>query len=338
MSDTKLFIKVFGSAIAYLAATAILGLLLGDFAAGVWVGLFFVFVAVFCGLITMMIQDFREERSARMSDWKQPQPPLLSHLFVEDLIKANEERGRKPQAFDTPFRYSDAGKCARAMAYSALGFEGEPFDGPSTFVTTLGTEIHEWVQDAILARYPDAKFEIPTQLGVSSGHCDGVIETEEYGRVLYELKTMGGTPYGKSIGAGAKGMNTPGGPRYSAVLQAAINAEANECDTVIIGHIGLEAISRQKAGRLDLNDWMRFISEWVIPKEVWQPLAMQEINRQLYILDDLQAGRLPLRIAINDAGLEENLDPELGRAWQCWYCSHQERCLSDGGGTPEVRN
>ena len=264
----------------------------------------------------------------------QPHEPVFAHLFVEDLMEENAKRGRKPQAFDTPFRYSDAGKCARAMAYSHLGIDSQPFDGPSTFVTTLGTEVHEWVQDAIQVRYPDAQFELPTRIGVSSGHCDGVIPTEEYGLVLYELKTMGGTAYAKSIGAGARGMNAPQGPRYSAVLQAALNAEANECDTIIIGHIALEAISRQKAARLDLEDWNRFIAEWVIPKEVWQPLAMQEMARQLQTVDELQAGRLPQRIAINDEGLEESLDPTNDRYWQCVYCGYQDACIEDGGGTP----
>ena len=267
-------------------------------------------------------------------DWKYPQEPVFAHLFVEDLMEANAQRGRKEQAFDTPFRYSDAGKCARSMAYSSLGLEGKPFDGPSTFVTTLGTEIHEWAQTALAKRFPTAQFEGKSQVATSSGHYDAMVETEEYGRVLWELKTMGGTAYTKSIGAGVKGMNTPGGPRFSAVLQAALNAHANDCETIIISHVALEAISRQKATRIGLPDWNRFIAEWVIPKEVWEPLANREIMRQVEILDDLNMGRLPLPVALNDKGDEEEQDPESGYGWMCVYCSHIDTCKQDGPGTP----
>ena len=264
----------------------------------------------------------------------QPHEPVFAHLFVEDLMEENAKRGRKAQAFDTPFRYSDAGKCARQMAYSSLGLEGVPFDGPSTFVTTLGTEIHEWAQTAIAKRFPEAEFEGKSQVSTSSGHFDGIIHTEEFGKVLWELKTMNGTAYTKSIGAGAKGMNTPGGPRYSAVLQAALNASANDCDTIIISHVALEAISRQKAARLDLPEWNRFIAEWIIPKEVWEPLADQEIMRQVQILDDLNMGRLPQRIAVSDKGDEEIQDPDSTRGWMCVYCSYADICRADGGGNP----
>ena len=270
-----------------------------------------------------------------MSDWMQPRQPMFTHLFLEDMMQANAEKGKKAQAFNTPFRYSDAGKCERQMAYSFLGLEGEPFDGPSTLVTELGTMIHEWIQEAILRRYPEATFEGKSQVVTSSGHFDGIVpDVPGLGKVLLEFKSMGGTAYSKSIGAGQRGMNAPGGPRYSAILQSALNAQANGCDTIIIGHIALEAISRQKAGRLELPEWNRCISEWIIPKEVWEPLADAEIARQLTILDELRMDRLPPRLAINDSGAEEHLNPETDKSWQCVYCSYRETCITDGPDTP----
>lgn len=268
-----------------------------------------------------------------MADWKIPQEPRYTHYFLEDAMQANLDKGRKPQAFDTPFRYSDSGKCARAMAYSSMGYLGEPFDGPSTLVTNIGTYIHELVQESIGRRHADAQFEVASEVIVSSGHTDGLIPSEDLGLVQYELKTMGGTAFKKSIGFTNKGMSpNPQGPRYTAVLQAALNAQANNCDTIIIGHISLEAISRQAAARMGLSEWQRVIAEWVIPKEVWEPLAGQEIARQLAILDDLNSGYLPIPIAIDDDGGEVNLDPSNSRYWQCSYCSYKIQCEADGGG------
>jgi hypothetical protein len=269
-----------------------------------------------------------------MTDWKQPIEPLFSHLFVKKWMQENEARGKKPQAFPTPFRFSDAGKCARAMSYSSLGFEGEPFDGASTFVTGLGTEIHELVQAAISEAHPDAQFEIASKVyDLSSGHCDGIIPNTPVGdRVLYELKTMNGTAYKKSIGFTQGGIKNPQGPRHSAVLQAALNAQANDCDTIVIGHIALEAISRQAAARVGISEAHRFIAEWVIPKEVWEPLADGEVVRQLNITDEMKAGYLPTPIALDDEGREINLDPDNERFWQCHYCSYRKLCVQDGPG------
>jgi len=271
-----------------------------------------------------------------MMDYKQPHVPVFTHLWLKDQMAGNEARGKKPQAFNTPFRYSDSGKCARAMAYSSLGYEGEPFDAAGTLVTGIGTYIHELVQEAIAKRYPDAKFEIPTQVATSSGHCDGIIETEEYGRVLYELKTMNGTGYRRSVGLTTSGFakNGPEGPRYSTLLQSALNAQANGCDIIIIGHIALEAIGKGMAKRIDLDDWTRFIAEFVIPRKVWEPMADRELNRQRNIVDLLSWGNLPDRYAVGDNGEDLELNPESDKFWQCGYCSYRDQCVTDGPGEP----
>lgn len=271
-----------------------------------------------------------------MSDWQLPVEPRFTQLFVEDQMQRNLEAGKKPQAFDTPFRYSDSGKCARSMAYSMLGYEGEPFDAAGTFVTGLGTLIHEICQEAILKRYPDAKFEIPSRVATSSGHADGIIPTDDLGLVLWELKTMNGTAAKKAIGFNTKGWGAPGGPRFSTVLQSALNAQANGCDTIVVGHIALEAISKGLAEKWDVSEFMRFIAEWVIPKEVWEPLADQEIARQLEIVDVVESGFLPYRTAVDDDGMQISLDPDNSKYWQCQYCSHVDRCKKDGGGEPAI--
>jgi hypothetical protein len=269
--------------------------------------------------------------------WKMPQEPRFTQLFVEDQMARNAEMGKKPQAFDTPFRFSDSGKCGRAMAYSMLGYEGEPFDAAGTFVTGLGTLLHEIVQDAILKRYPDAKFEVPSKTATSSGHADAIIPTDDLGLVLWELKTMNGTAAKKAIGFNTKGTGSPQGPRFSTIAQSALNAQANGCETIVVGHVALEAISKGLAEKWDIPEFMRFIAEWVIPKEVWEPIADAETARQLQILDTVDSGRLPLRIALDDNGLEQDLDPDNPRYWQCQYCSFSDRCKQDGWGEPAIK-
>jgi len=249
----------------------------------------------------------------------------------------NAAQGKKAQAFDTPFRFSDSGKCGRALAYSSLSYEGEPFDAAGTFVTGLGTLLHEIVQEAILKRYPDARFEIPSQTPTSSGHADAIIPTEDLGLVLWELKTMNGTAAKKAIGFNTKGWGEPSGPRYSTVIQSALNAQANGCDTIVIGHIALEAISKGLAEKWEVPEMMRFISEWIIPKEVWEPIADREIVRQLRIIDSMEDGFLPHRTVVDDDGMEISLDPENSRYWQCQYCSYVNQCKQDGGGEPPIK-
>ena len=219
-----------------------------------------------------------------------------------------------------------------------LHYDREPFDAPSTFVTGVGTDVHEKVQAAIAKRFPDAQFEVPSQVVTSSGHCDAIIPDTALGKVLYELKTMGGFGYKKSIGFTNGGIKEPQGPRFSTILQSALNAKANGCDTIVVGHIGLEAISRGLAGRHGLSESHRFIAEWVIPKEVWEPLADAEMTRQLGIIDDVNSGVLPDRYAIDDDGREIGLTPEnKTQPWQCQYCSYQEQCVSDGPGNVPVQ-
>ena len=270
-------------------------------------------------------------------DWKQPVKAEYGQLFLEEEQAQRVSIGDKPKAFDTPFRYSDSGKCARALAYSALKMPRKPMDLPGILVTGLGTLLHEKIQEAIANHY-DAAFEVPSQYGCSSGSADGVIEDGEF-RILLEIKTMGGTAFKKSIGLTNKGISNPQGPRSSAILQAAQNAVANNCHYIKIVHVALEAVSKGLAERAGLSEIERVIAEWDIPRYVFEPLADQEMLRQQMIVDDLNVGRLPERVSVGDNFQPESLAPEGTRQhWMCQYCDYSEQCMKDGPGTPPVPN
>ena len=276
-----------------------------------------------------------------MTDWQTPTETLaISHWWLKDMMQENAAKGRKPQAFDTPFRYSDAGSCGRKLAYNNLGYEGEPFDAPATLVTWIGPMIHGEVQEAAALRWgrlweEEGKSELP---GITSGHFDGIkIESSDGTRILYELKTMNGTAFKKSIGFTNKGLGNPQGPRRSAVIQAALNALANDCDEIIIGHISLEAISKQAAARMGISELGRIMAEWRIPKEVWEPLAYEELGRLTEVLDDINIDVLPERQAVDDDGNLVTLDPESTRWWQCAYCPYRDQCVQDGPGRISIK-
>lgn len=285
-------------------------------------------------------------------DWKTPVAPLFTDSLLRELVQQDEDRGPKPTAFDTPLRYSSAGDCSRALSYQALGIPvSNKFDVPSIWVTHLGTQIHEWVQDAISRRYPGATFENKSQVEhLTSGHADGVFEQTvitaiipewEGGKVLYELKTMGGFSFEKSIGLKKQKriLENPEGPRRTAILQAALNAYVNDCDTIVIGHISLEGISKGVAKAAGLDDYGRVLAEWQIPKDVWLPLAQNEIARMQKIVAMTKLDQLAGRIIPDDNGESLPIDPEATRPyWKCDYCSYKDLCVADGSGIVTISN
>lgn len=290
-----------------------------------------------------------------MSDWRTPVSPVLTDSLIIELIEEHNSKGPKPKAFDTKLRFSSAGDCSRALGYQALDYPvTNEFDAPAIWVTTLGTEIHEWVQDAIGRRYPGAVFEPKGRIGnITSGSSDGVLDNEvltavipdwQGGRALFELKTMGGFAFEKSIGLKrrTKELSNPEGPRISAVLQAALNAYTHDCDTLIIGAIALEAVSKATGAGAGLDEIGRFVAEWHIPKAVWSSWAEAEIRRQENLVDAADQGWLSKPVIVeglNDDGTLElkSLDPTAARPyWKCDYCAYKQTCIADGNGIVEV--
>jgi len=96
---------------------------------------------------------------------------------------ADESDDDKATALGTRFRHSDAGKCSRAIAYTAAGIpKSDPMDITGAWNTSLGTLIHEQWQEALQRRWPDAEVEVTCAMvgADGSGHIDAVIR--EYTR------------------------------------------------------------------------------------------------------------------------------------------------------------
>jgi hypothetical protein len=276
--------------------------------------------------------------------------PVASPLFVsclaDEIVAARAAAGPKPKAHDTLFRYSRAGSCARLLAMDAAGIaETNPMDECGAWVTFLGTLIHEHVQAAIERRFPGAQAEVTSVIVEASvsGSADEVIPPVEAlavvgwegGKVLFELKTIGGTGFSQAIGVNRKAYkrDTPKGPRVSAKRQAALNAYANECDTVVVGYLATEAISKGLAEKLGLSDRDRYCAEWWYSREDWEPLAKEEIRRMGAVKALLEEGVIADRWAVEDDGTQKLLNPELARPdWKCLYCGHFDVCKTVGPG------
>lgn len=276
-----------------------------------------------------------------------PDPaPRFVHLLVERMAANNDAAGPKPTAFGTRARHSDAGKCARAIAFRALGATGEPMDLPGTWVTSLGTLIHEAWQEALSQAFPDALIEPRLRIdGLdASGHADAVVNVDGK-RVLVELKTTGGFGYKNKVGE----RGAPEGPSYEHILQAALNGLAIDADEIVIAYMATEAISRQVAGRKPhLTELHRFCAEWTFPREEFEPLALQERARLEGILEVVDGGELPRRIIPSPELPKgaEIVDPTVGRwevrsdrgiedtgtFWSCTYCAFQKVCATTNSG------
>ena len=274
-----------------------------------------------------------------------PTPIRVTDSLIREWVSAERERGKKLTAAGTPFRYSGAGDCSRALAYSAMDDSNEStMDGGGVWVTGLGTKIHEWVQDSISRRFPNAEFENPTQIGqLISGHCDAVIPEADMiaafpewdgGKVLWELKTMGAAKWDKARGLKrrARKIENPDGPALSAIIQSGLNAMANGCKTVIIGHIALECVSQGIAGDIGLSEYERFISEWVITEDVWRPAAEAELRRIENISKTIGQGFLPERERVSDLD-GDTTHINFDRDWKCnGYCEYSDQCWTAGDG------
>jgi hypothetical protein len=278
-------------------------------------------------------------------------------ILTGALALALQEKAliQKPTARGTRFRYSSSFGCERSQAYAALGSEvTEPMDEAGAWATGLGTIIHELTQAEIAKRYPSARFEVSSQTDDVSGSCDSLIGVEDVGtnyggtHVLWELKTMGGYGFDTQVGwnrtratftqRGAQG------PKLGAITQAGMNAkgimrENPEIDiqTIIMGAINFEALSKNKARTMGVLGLNRFVAEFEIPRDEWEPLADYEIQRMAGIGAKIDDGILPDRVGRDDSGGFVSLRP-LGSDWQCDYCSYRTTCLDDGDGEIMIEN
>lgn len=269
---------------------------------------------------------------AQHSDYPVPHP-ILTQVLLEQIHQENLDAGIKAKAFDTPFRFSDAGKCGRMMGLASLDVPySDPPDAAGEWVMWLGTRVHEMVQGALERIYgPKARVEVRLGFDDCSGHCDCIVESPEYGRIVYELKTKNGTAFSKGIGVDRRKFASvlPEGPGSGAKIQGALSAVAADADLLIIGFLSMESLSKGLAEKCSLGDLDRVAAEWHYTRAEFNPWAKAELERQKVFANYLDDGYLPARLAMDDEMVPVALDPHKARLdWRCQYCSFLSLCRS----------
>lgn len=290
-----------------------------------------------------------------------PDPsPRFVGVLADQWAEENYLADDKPTANGTPFRHSDAGKCARAISYTAAGIpKSDPMDITGVWNTRLGTLIHDEWQAALQARWPGAEVEVTCSMvgADGSGHVDAVIRTyvpSDFAggdgtidrTIAYELKTVGGRKFKGAVGALRKG--TPAeGPDTGHLLQAAVNGRAVDADEVIVGYLAKECISKNEAKRFGITDDVgRFAAEWTFTREQYEPLADLEAERVDGILALVADGKLAARKLPDMPPGAEVTDPssgewvqridgevaEVGSTFWCAYCPFQTLCATTEAG------
>lgn len=299
----------------------------------------------------------RAGSSGAASGWSPDDPPRWAPLLAQKWHRENMAAGVRPHAIEgTRFRHSDAGGCARKIAYKAASFEAtNPMDVTGSWNTRLGTLIHDAWQEALVEAYPHAQVELTSQaFEDGSGSMDALVEME-YGKaddpnepyvVSIELKTQGGSPFKYAIGKARRG-TPPEGPKSEHVIQGALNALAHGADELVIAYLAKETLSQNYD---DVPDLSKFCAEWTLTRDQYEPIARLEIERVegiLALLDD--EGLLAARKAPGHPG--EIVDPATSR-WEArnplgmvvdtgshWggsycsgYCSHFDLCVQTPSG------
>lgn len=261
--------------------------------------------------------------------------PILTNVLIDKIHAANEERGTKPKAYDTAFRYSDAGQCARKIGFASLGYrQTEPMDLAGDWVTYLGTLVHEKLQEALQERWPDAEIEgKSSHMDLTSGHFDALVKLPDGRDVLYELKTKGTYGFDLSVGILRKQWKRadPEGPGMGAKIQGALNAVAAGADLLVIGVIGFEAISKGFAEKIGCSEEDRIMAEWHYTREEFEPWALAELDRLREVKEVLDASTLPARWGLDDDMEHTEFDPAKGK-FPCTYCSYKSLCEFAGPG------
>ena len=221
---------------------------------------------------------------------------IYATVLAQAMLDADTANGPKPTARNTPFRYSGAHGCSRQLAYSALKAKpSEPWDIASAYVTGLGTILHESWQSAMAVAYPDAEFEVGSQVNdLLSGSCDAVIAD-----AVVEVKTRGAYAFEKETGIGRYKRTEGSGPSLSAITQVGMNVIGLQRDRPSLSEVCLvtlprEAISVQRAKKLGLSDEERIAAEWWYEFEDVEMYARDEIVRVDEIAEQLQDNK-PLK-------------------------------------------
>lgn len=305
------------------------------------------------------------DRTKMAATFPPSRPSEFGRMLFEGWVEHLETLERRSKAADTLMRASDAGRCLRELFFKIDDEEGDEPGPANRWRMELGTMTHNLIEQEMVPKIAvpgwtvtaEPKFDLSEQ-GVSlSGHGDLLLEHREEGRVVLEIKTVNGT---KMKNRAFDWNGGPAGPEAYHLRQVGLAAQAFDATAVVILYVALENMGPQqlrnaeKAFGVVMEEWDKFIAEWVYDRADLQPMIDEELRRMRLVTQaherGLSAGDIPKVVIVDgpkpggrmvtivdqDNGTWELADEEgriveIGDTWACRYCSYRGVCKDADG-------
>lgn len=260
--------------------------------------------------------------------------PKIEEILHQHLIAAREAREREPSLLDGILHAnaSDAGKCARAIAFKMVDFPATNPPGPDSLINFyIGDVIHDIVQRSIISKWPNAQAEVRGKLDdYITVRADVLYSAEDEKLVTCEIKTVSDFAFEKatalklkSNGRWARKTQEAEGPKREHVLQNTIGAKILNADYIALVYIRKTAAKDEP-----------ILFEWRYRVERFTEETERELARLKGIVDLMREGKLPEREY--EGKIIEN---PLKVKFPCSYCGFLDACVSEqiGPGVVQIK-
>lgn len=258
--------------------------------------------------------------------------PKIEEILHQHLIAAHEAREREPSLLSGILHAnaSDAGKCARSIAFKMIDFPATNPPGADSLMNFyIGDVIHDIVQTSILSKWHNAKAEVRGKLNdYITVRADVLYSAEDEKLVTCEIKTVSDFAFEKatalklkSNGRWAKKAQEAEGPKREHILQTTIGAKILDTDYIAVVYIRKTAAK----GEPILFEWRYRAGDFTEETE-------RELARLKSIVALMREGKLPEREY--EGSIIEN--PAKVK-FPCGYCNYKDACISLGPGVVEIK-
>ena len=200
-------------------------------------------------------------------------------MLIEKVIDHYAELGKKHPG--NPFRLSNSGRCARALAYQRFptAFKAEPLAARVLMVLEEGKRVDKWLKEEFRKHCAkewgneEREFYIEVEGVKVYGHGDGVPTLDKYGATVAELKSM--SNYGFRNALQGKMDYAYRCQLNSYVVSERFNNALWVCYRKETSHL-LELFCSKKIAKVETRiltpsgGWLQYTPETPIEDEEWQ--------------------------------------------------------------------
>ena len=258
--------------------------------------------------------------------------PTVEQILHEHLIAERDGREARHDPLPNVLHASasSAGACARAVAFRVAAVPAtNPPTADSLINFYIGDSVHDIVQRAIVARWPNATTEVSGTIDdFLSGHADVIYFAEDGEKVVCEIKSVSDFAFELATGAELKSNGRwrkkdrqPEGPKREHLLQNLIYAQMHDAKYIAVVYARKTATKDEP-----------ILHEWRFTAEDFTEETQAEIDRLRDIVALVRQGKYPDR---EYAG--EIIKNPLKVRFPCGYCSYISACVSAGWGEVEIK-